>query len=380
MNGKRVLFRVSSNELSFGTVESWKAIYGFPSPGAEQLVKGDFYDVLGSAITLHLALSAKSLSEQEPIVQECLDRFVGKLKLLGEKSEGKGLDLVHWLELVAFDISGGMAFGEGFGCERHSWIDLILSNLFEVAPVDNMRRVKVVAAIGRQLLPLLTSSVRNKHSMYSRAKMQKRLEASAPRQDFLAHLASKVLSDEVSQEEMTAHTSTLVLAGSETVAARNIPHVEDPCYDEKLINEIRTRYASYNHIDATSATRLPYLQAVINEPLRIFPPGPTGFPCVSSGCEIAGFWAKVYTSSWTVTHDPNTFKPERWLDPECRDIKHNSQPFLLGYRACIDRSQDAFRYDLELVSNELDWEVACWFYVMWWKSPLMVMFKERAQQ
>lgn len=52
---------------------------------------------------------------------------------------------------------------------------------------------------------------------------------------------------------------------------------------------------------------------------------------------------EVYTSAWAVTHDPRnfhepmTFIPERWLDPECKDVKEASQPFSLGYRACIGR-------------------------------------------
>jgi cytochrome P450 len=53
--------------------------------------------------------------------------------------------------------------------------------------------------------------------------------------------------------------------------------------------------------------------------------------------------AEVYTSTWSVSHDeryftdPDMFKPDRWLDPECKDIKEASQPFSLGYRACIGR-------------------------------------------
>lgn len=53
--------------------------------------------------------------------------------------------------------------------------------------------------------------------------------------------------------------------------------------------------------------------------------------------------AEVYTSAWTVTHDarnfhePMSFKPERWLDPGCGDVKEASEPFSLGYRACIGR-------------------------------------------
>jgi cytochrome P450 len=52
---------------------------------------------------------------------------------------------------------------------------------------------------------------------------------------------------------------------------------------------------------------------------------------------------EVYTSTWSVSHgaeyfaDPNTFIPERWTDPDNKDIKEASQPFSLGFRACIGR-------------------------------------------
>lgn len=51
----------------------------------------------------------------------------------------------------------------------------------------------------------------------------------------------------------------------------------------------------------------------------------------------------MYTSAWTVTHDekywhePFAFKPERWIDPDCKDVKEASQPFSLGPRGCLGR-------------------------------------------
>lgn len=89
-------------------------------------------------------------------------------------------------------------------------MDMILNHLFEVVLVDNLRRVKVLALLGRWLLPSLTAGVREKHAMFSRAKVAKRLSASEPRQDFLTHIIGKVQSGQVSQEEMTAHASTLM--------------------------------------------------------------------------------------------------------------------------------------------------------------------------
>lgn len=129
------VFRVSPNELSFASVNSWKAIYGYPPPGAGQLIKGEFYDIYGSGFktgcigserepavharkkkNLTAAFSVKALAAQEAIVQRCLDRFVDKLGPMTQKSGGMGINAVHWLEMVAFDILGEMSFGEGFGC------------------------------------------------------------------------------------------------------------------------------------------------------------------------------------------------------------------------------------------------------------------------
>ena len=89
-------------------------------------------------------------------------------------------------------------------------MDLILKHLFEVTLVDNLRRLRALEGLGRWLLPSLTSAVREKHSMYSRAKVQKRLDTQTPRQDFFTHIANKVRAGEVEQEEMAAHASTLM--------------------------------------------------------------------------------------------------------------------------------------------------------------------------
>lgn len=49
---------------------------------------------------------------------------------------------------------------------------------------------------------------------------------------------------------------------------------------------------------------------------------------------------EVYVSAWSPSHDeryfhdPYAFKPERWIDPQCQDVKDASQPFGLGPRVC----------------------------------------------
>ena len=65
----------------------------------------------------------------------------------------------------------------------------------------------------------------------------------------------------------------------------------------KLRDEIRGRYQALDEITAMSAQQLPYLQAVIAEGLRIFPPGSQGFPRLSPGASIDGYWVPKGVSS-----------------------------------------------------------------------------------
>lgn len=135
----------------------------------------------------------------------------------------------------------------------------------------------------------------------------RRLNHESSRNDILTNVVDKVKSGEISKEELTAHASTLVsvmspylaqgylltscsIAGGETVStfltATTYYLCQNPQPYQKLRGEIRARYQSYDQIDAATALQLPYLQAVIQEGLRIFPPGSQGFPRTSPGVLI----------------------------------------------------------------------------------------------
>ncbi|CAJ0553060.1 Ff.00g115720.m01.CDS01 [Fusarium sp. VM40] len=416
------IIRVSPNELSFSSVESWKDIYGHATQGRQTMAKSEFYDMYGSGFesscigserdprkqsgmkkTLSGAFSTKALSQQECIVQNCVDGFVRRLGQDGCFKQG--LNMTKWFEMIAFDILGEMAFGETFHCietgKSHFWSDMIVEHLFFITVLDNLRRFPLLTAIGRRLLPKLTVHVRDKHSGYSRNKVARRLDAEKGRHDFLTVVAGKVKRGEISQEEMTAHASTLVIAGGETVATflAGVTYflVKTPAVYERLRAEIRGSFASTADITAILAAQLPYLQAVIAEGLRIYPPGSQGFPRICPGATIAGSWVpkgtEVYTSVWTVTHDENNFhlpyefKPERWLDKSCNDNLEASQPFSLGPRGCVGKnfaimeiglilSKLHYDYDLELVDDQLDWLGQSRMHVMWWKPSLNVRFRK----
>ena len=82
------------------------------------------------------------------------------------------------------------------------------------------------------------------------------------------------------------------IAGGETVstflAGTTYFLLQHPEKMNLLVSEIRGAFKSYEDIKAQPAQQLPYLQAVINEGLGLFPPGSQGSPRVSPGFELHG--------------------------------------------------------------------------------------------
>ncbi|RYO91163.1 hypothetical protein DL766_000129 [Monosporascus sp. MC13-8B] len=314
------VFRVSPNELSFASVQFWKEIYGHATGADRQtLVKSKFYEL--------------------------------------------GLNITKWFEMVSFDVLGEMAFGESFGSiesgHTHFWSDLVVEHLYFITLADNLHRLPILPTLARILfLKLLV--VRNKNSQYARAQVAKRLERKSPRKDFLMALINELNQGKIDLEELTAHSSTLVIAGGETtattLAATTFYLLQNRhCY-EKLQRETRSRFGSYDDIDSTAAQQLPYLQAVISEGLRMYAPGSQGFPRLSPGAFVDGHYipkgTELYTSAWTVTHDPKNFH----------------EPMAFAYMQInLVLSKMLWKYDLELCEPEMDWEARSRMHLMWWK-------------
>lgn len=88
----------------------------------------------------------------------------------------------------------------------------------------------------------------------------------------------------MSRDELVANSAVLIIAGSETTAsllcgmtyllAKN-RHVL-----QRLTEEVRSSFGSEDEIDIISTQKLSYLQAVIEESLRYFPPAVGALPRV----------------------------------------------------------------------------------------------------
>lgn len=94
--------------------------------------------------------------------------------------------------------------------------------------------------------------------------------------------------------EMHTNSSAFMMAGTETTATAcgglTYYLLKHPDKMERLVREIRTSFRNEEEMTITRMQRLDYLQACLNEVLRIYPPSVTGFQrrTPPEGAEICG--------------------------------------------------------------------------------------------
>ncbi|KAF2003109.1 cytochrome P450 [Amniculicola lignicola CBS 123094] len=405
------IIRVSPNELSFCSPESWTAIYMPRNKGVAKIPKNEFYDMFGAGMEVQslgterdpvlahqkralfsAALSAKALAKQETVIQKNVDLFVSKLGKLGSGEEG--INMTKWFIYLGFDIIGEMSFGESFGCvEReasHPWLELMLGLMKAVTIMDNLRRYPFLVKAAQYIPSQWTVGFRDKMIKYSRDQTALRPQKTGDQNDFMENVVGKVRTGKVTQEEMESHAWNMAMAGGETSGSAMTSIIyfllKTPYPHQKLKDEVRAAYTEYPDITLASTTKLAYLNAVLKEGMRIFPTAPQGTPRTSPGVTIEGRYVpagtEIYVSPWAVNHDPRfwdepyAFRPERWVDSHCKDNKAASQPFSLGPRACpgklfalgqmaLQLAKMVYLYDMELVNQDLDWIEESRMHFLW---------------
>ncbi|KAM3417122.1 hypothetical protein BST61_g8698 [Cercospora zeina] len=232
-----------------------------------------------------------------------------------------------------------------------------------------------------------------------------RLEADASRPD-LWGLAATHLKDSksLSREEMCNNALVFMLGGTETTASllAGLTYLllTHPEKMTRLTKEIRESFVDDADIILDNLRGLPYLNACIEEGLRLFPPTAIGLPRITpagqvtiiDGHAVPGN-TRVSVPLMALSHNPMywthpaDFIPERWLDtaaqdpsPYAQDVREASQPFSMGRRACIGKS---FAYhNIRLILSKLLWhfdlglsrESEHWLpqknYIVWERPPL----------
>ncbi|KAK1754366.1 cytochrome P450 [Echria macrotheca] len=420
--------RTAPNELSFTTASSFRDIYGFRKDH-QVFRKSAAYDAAAfTAQTRSIvnerdpiehakmrkllapAFSDRSLRQQWPLISQIVDGFMDSLAT--QSKQGKQIDLTLAFNLATFDIATSLSLGESFHSveagKMHPWAAFFKNGARAMGEAVAMMKLpglmNVVLAMKPPQVMNMIKELRL-HEALCVEMVKKREQSPTGRQDIIGLVldAKENQDGNISTSFKAAQLSDLVIAGTETtstaLATTNYFVLRNAAVLQKLRAEIRGRFKSYQEIIPATTADLEYLNAVLNEGLRImapvpWPPSrtvPAGGDTVDGNFLPGGTW--VSTNYFAAARSPDNFaepeefRPERWID-KGGDVLDASQPFGLGVRACIGKAMALsemrlimakmhYRFDVEAVDEELDWIKATVFRLLWDKPALMARLRER---
>jgi len=157
--------------------------------------------------------------------------------------------------------------------------------------------------------------------------------------------------------ELTAEALTHLIAGSDTTSNSSCAITYylalNPIAQSKLQDELDEALGADADPIASSeiVKRLPYLDAVINEALRLHSTSSMGLPRLvpEGGLHVSGKFFPEGTvlsvPSYTIHRDPEiwgndveAFRPERWFEQDQVGIQKTFNPFSYGPRVCVGKN------------------------------------------
>ncbi len=231
----------------------------------------------------------------------------------------------------------------------------------------------------RVLVPAKAAAWRRTHLNNSREKTMRRLaDHDRDHTDFIFQIINNESKKSLSQTEIVLNMALFISAGTDTTATALTGWTYFMCTHldvyQRLVREVREAFESADDIKWDHVKNFRYLEATLNEALRLFPPSPASQQRVvpPGGATIDGYYlpagTTVAVSPWASMHsalnfyEPDKFIPERWLGEDgdfSNDRLNASLPFGTGPRVCIGKNLASmemrlvaahllFHFDLEL--------------------------------
>ncbi|PHH68650.1 hypothetical protein CDD82_375 [Ophiocordyceps australis] len=300
------------------------------------------------------AFSAKAL----PWYEHQMVEHAAKLEtLISEAAQNNKTvqfgSLAYWF---SFDVMGMFALAKSFNMLHDKKWHYAIANLRRaMAILGPLSAVPWLAQIGFKFLKGYWV-VKDWHSMtgWCRERMEERVKMDDEGTSIASYLIADAKSrDAVAKEHhlLAGEAIVAIVAGSDTVAPTLVflfyQLARNPALAQKLFHELQ----SIDLLDLHALQKLPFLNALINETLRLHPAVPTGGYRDSppQGCTIAGRFIPGNTTivaprysifrSETCYHDANEFVPERWTSrPELVKDSRSFLPFAQGRYTCLGKA------------------------------------------
>ena len=371
--------RIAPDELTYISPAVWKEIYATrpqlmkdprsqtpPINGADSLFTADGDNhrrIKGAFIN---AFSDKALREQATIVEEYAGMFTQRLRAEMASSPFQIINIHKIIGYLAIDIISDLTWGESLksmqATEDQDWISRYFLHAKFGTVRNALSRFPPMDKILHYFLLRITSKQRQANQKISEERLARRLQAGHSRSDFMTPVIGKISEHGkgITKNEVLTNSLAVVIANSQltTIALTAAVYLllRSPRTLTRLTEEIRTaNFKSEADIKVATTQEFPYLNAVIDESLRIHHPTPGNLPRLvpQEGMMLNGEWVPGKTVVGVSLYNIHTrrenfarpleFHPERFLAKS--DSRYDAQfqndrleayhPFSIGPRNCI---------------------------------------------
>ncbi|KAJ6478055.1 high nitrogen upregulated cytochrome P450 monooxygenase 2, partial [Mycena vitilis] len=312
-----------------------------------------------------LAFTTKAIRESDKFLLPRVDRLISRL---GEQ-EGV-LDIGKWFGYFTFDFMGDLFFGGAFDMLNDQDRDGLWKIIEEFAPVIATLYYLPWLTPVLLALPGADSTPINTFVRFAIKAVDDRLAKGSKFKDafYYVHMEDGK-KPKPTREVIDNDVQTAIVGGSDTIASTLANTVfsllMQPELMKTLQREIDATFGAegVDFHDATRLAELPYLNACINETLRVIPPVQTrisrGIPRGHGGIHVAG--ARYLPESTSIdfppriihrdpeyfSPNPELYWPERWLSDTAAASATNEpfvmntegfMPFSLGPANCVGRN------------------------------------------
>ncbi|KAI8584443.1 hypothetical protein K450DRAFT_216439 [Umbelopsis ramanniana AG] len=314
------------------------------------------------------AFSVKYLAALEHLMSDSVGEFVQHINSAVDTAHlhnqpSAEVDMWRLLQSTALDVIGATAFDQSFNMVKngsHPLPATITRNLTHAALASATKSIPIFGKI-------VDFFIKSNESKFDIGKfmvgiIEERLKSGKRKNDILQILIdsqnAELKNDRLNNEDIVHENILFLIAGSETTSntigfaiIHLIEHPEALALLREELDSVYPRNGSNVRFEHEDLKNLPYLNAVINETMRIKPVAMGGLPRETDRDYILGgkyhipknilISAHIYACQVDPEYwpEPLAFKPERWL--EGSDIPADKDaffPFSSGSRNCIGKN------------------------------------------